>query len=215
MPPEGLIPVEDTVRTLTMGFALRIDESVSKDTMVQMCERISEMFGPGHEFRPLGKRGMLSWVRWPGKLDGVGSSLKEMRLVVHPMRPVEVIGWPADVGEDVMERWRGDESICLRKGWYKTQLVALGDAKGWHIEELEVIREVFRLAGWRVTGLRDIRGLACYSKPRPPRKHLDDRRYVVTEPKSGVVYKDDVKCRASDGQPIRKRRAGGGIKANA
>lgn len=75
------------VRTLTMGFSIRVDEDVSKDTMVQMCGRLSEMFGEGHEFRPLGNKGILNWARWPGKLGNdilATTSLKEMRLMIHP-----------------------------------------------------------------------------------------------------------------------------------
>ena len=187
-----LVMAEDAVRTLTMGFWFRVDESVSKDTMVQMCGRISEMFGDGHEFRPLGNKGILSWRRWPGQLAGIGSSLKEMRLVIHPKRPVATIAWPEDVGEDVLERWQGDESLCLRRGLYKTQLVALGDAKNWRLEELEVIREVFRLAGWRVGGLGDIRGLGLRRR-KAERKRLNDSRYVPTEARAGVLYRDDVR----------------------
>lgn len=211
------IYAEDSVRTLTMGFTFRVDEDVSKDTMVQMCGRISEMFGDGHEFRPLGNKGILSWRRWPGKLEGVGTSLKEMRLAIHPKRPVEAIGWPgADVGEDVLTRWQGDESVCLRRGLYKTILVALGDAGRWQMEELEVIREVFRLAGWRVNGLRDIRGLGSV-KSTKPRKRLYDPRYVPTEVRSDVVYRDDVRCRLKGeetlGRRKKKRGADGDIKA--
>jgi hypothetical protein len=181
------------VRTLTIGFAIRVDEDVSKDTMVQMCERISEMFGDGHEFRPLGNKGLLNWARWPGKLDGIGSSVKEMRLLVHPKRPVASIAWPEDVGEDVLTKWKGDDSLCMRRGLYKTQLVAHGDAKRWHMDELEVLREVFRLAGWRVNGLTDIRNLGSRISKRP-RKHQNDPRYVVTVAKANVEYRDDVRC---------------------
>jgi hypothetical protein len=200
----------DAVRTLTMGFAVRVDEDVSKDTMAQMCERISEMFGEGHEFRPLANRGLLSWARWPGKLDGIGTSIKEMRLIVHPKRPVASIAWPGDVGEDVLVKWKGDDSLCLRRGLYKTQLVAQGDAKRWHLDELEVLREVFRLAGWRVNGLKTLRGLGSVKRSEP-RKNQNDPRYVVTEAKARVVYRDDVRC--SLDEPVCK--AGKDIKGGA
>ncbi len=168
------------VRTLTMGMVLRVDEDVSKDTMVQMCERISEMFGPGHVFKPLGNKGLLSWASWPGKLEGIGTSAKEMRLLTHPWdKTMTSVTWPAEVPEDVLTRWREDESLCFRKGLYKTQLLATGEAGPWRKEELEIIRGVFRLAGWRVTGLNDLRGIGVYTKRKTPRKRIRDRRYDV------------------------------------
>ena len=174
--PEDCCPV----RTLTMGFTIRVDEDVSKDTLVQMCERISEMFGEGHEFRPLGNKGLLNWVRWPGQIVGVGTSLKEMRLLTHPKERMTAITWPSEVPHDVLVRWRDDDSLCMRKGLYKTQLLSYGDAPLWSIEQLEVIRGVFRTAGWRVAGLTSIRGLGKYRPRKTPRKHLDDPRYFVT-----------------------------------
>lgn len=132
------------IRTSTMGFTIRIDEDVSKDTLVRICNRLSEMFGEGHVFKPLERRGLLNWARWPDKLDGVGMSGKEMRLVQHGMGRVPAIAWPKDVGENVLDLWRDDESLCIRKGIYRTQLFAYGEAPCWHKDELELIRGVFR-----------------------------------------------------------------------
>jgi len=109
---------------------------------------------------------------------------------------VEAIAWPSsDVGPDVLERWKDDESVCLRRGLYRTQLVAIGDdVERWNVEDLEVIREVFRLAGWRINGLRDLRGLdAVKLSKRPPRKRVIDHRYMPTVLyRGGVVYRNDV-----------------------
>lgn len=173
---------EDTypVRTLTMGFSIRVDEDATKDTLVQMCERISEMFGEGHLFKPLGNKGLLNWVKWPGQTVGIGSGQKEMRLLVHPHHRVPTIAWPTEVPDDVLVRWRDDDSLCLRRGQYKTQLLSTGDAPLWSMEELEVIRGVFRTAGWRVAGLTSIRGLGRYRPRKTPRKNLKDYRYVTT-----------------------------------
>lgn len=134
------------IRTSTMGFSIRIDEDVSKDTLVQICKRLSEMFGEGHVFKPLEKRGLLNWARWPDKLDGIGMSGKEMRLVQHGKGRVPAIAWPKDVGERVLDQWLDDESLCIRKGIYRTQLFAYGEAPCWHKDELELIRGVFRSA---------------------------------------------------------------------
>jgi hypothetical protein len=69
------------------------------------------------------------------------------------------IGWPEDVDEErVMELWRDDESVALRKGRYRTQLASFGGAPQWRVVELEVIREVMTAAGWRVTGVHSVRG---------------------------------------------------------
>ncbi len=178
-----LVLTEDTcpVRTLTMGFVIRVDEDVSKDTMVQMCNRLSEMFGPGHVFKPLGNKGLLNWASWPGKVEGVGSSVKEMRLLTHPReRRMEAVTWPQEVPGDVLDKWREDESLCFKKGLYKTQVLATGEARPWNKEQLDIIRGVFRLAGWRVSGIKELRGLGGYKPRDKPRKKLKDSRYVVT-----------------------------------
>jgi hypothetical protein len=72
--------------TLTMGFTITVDEDASKGTVVAMCEDMASMLGEGHALRPLGgRKGLLSWHKWPGRVDGVGTGLsgKEMRLLVH------------------------------------------------------------------------------------------------------------------------------------
>ena len=71
---------------LTMGFTITLDEDASKGTVVAMCEDMASMLGEGHALRPLsGRKGLLSWHKWPGRVDGVGTGLsgKEMRLLVH------------------------------------------------------------------------------------------------------------------------------------
>ena len=85
------------------------------------------------------------------------------------------IGWPVDVNEEtVMEDWREDESVGLRKGRYRTQLACFGDAPRWRVYELDVIREVMAGAGWRVTSVWGIRGVKNPTKRgRDPR----DSRY--------------------------------------
>lgn len=187
---------------LTMGFTITLDEDASKGTIVAMCEEMASMLGDGNALRPLGgRKGLLNWWRWPGQVSGVGSGMsgKEMRLVVHPGSPLYTgecvscfrdcfllgrdeagltgtIGWPEDVREEtVMELWREDDSVGLRKGRYRTQLACFGDAPRWRLPELEVIREVMTGAGWRVTGASSIRGL----KPatRIGRNPRDSRYY--------------------------------------
>jgi hypothetical protein len=72
--------------TLTMGFTITLDEDASKGTVVAMCEDMASMLGEGNALRPLGgRKGLLSWHRWPGWVDGVGTRMsgKEMRLLVH------------------------------------------------------------------------------------------------------------------------------------
>ena len=71
-----------------MGFTITLDEDASKGTVVAMCEDMASMLGEGNALRPLGggkKKGLLSWHKWPGRVDGVGTGLsgKEMRLLVH------------------------------------------------------------------------------------------------------------------------------------
>jgi len=190
--------------TLTMGFTITVDEDASKGTVVAMCEDMASMLGEGHALRPLGgRKGLLSWHKWPGRVDGVGTGLsgKEMRLLVHGgslprtglscvsfggesfcLRLLLVffagtIGWAEDVREDrVMEEWRDDESVALRKGRYRTQLASFGGAPRWRPAELEVIREVMQAAGWRVTGLSCLRGLRGESR-RGGGKAGDPRYY--------------------------------------
>lgn len=75
---------------LTMGFTIILDEDVSKAMLVAMCEEMGAMLGEGNALRPLGgRKGLLSWWRWPGRVAGVGTVMngKEMRLVVHPQSP--------------------------------------------------------------------------------------------------------------------------------
>ena len=43
-------------------------------------------------------------ARWPGKLEGIGASVKEMRLLVHPKRPVAAIAWPGDTSSQHSRR---------------------------------------------------------------------------------------------------------------
>ena len=69
---------------------------------------------------------------------------------------------------------------------------------------------MFRLAGWRVNGLKTLRGLGSVKRSEP-RKNQNDPRYVVTEAKARVVYRDDVRC--SLDEP--KCKTGKDIKAKA
>jgi hypothetical protein len=78
--------MSSSTTTLTMGFTITVDEDASKGTVVAMCEDMASMLGEGHALRPLGgRKGLLSWHKWPGRVDGVGTGLsgKEMRLLVH------------------------------------------------------------------------------------------------------------------------------------
>lgn len=73
-----------------------------------------------------------------------------------------------------MEDWREDDSVCLRRGRYRTQLAVYGEAPRWMVYELDVIREVMCGAGWRVTSVWSLRGLKAPSRlGRDPR----DSRY--------------------------------------
>jgi len=146
------------IRTLTMGYSLKLDGDVSKRQIISVCKELSAMFGEGHEFRPLGNNGLLSWSKWPGKLEGVGSSGKELRLMLNYKTSMTAISWP-EVPPNVMQLWEEDDSLGMRRGVYRTQLAAYGEASRWTREELEIVRDVFMSAGWRVGLVSSIRGL--------------------------------------------------------
>ena len=159
MRPERACALDMAVRTLTMGYTIKMDDDVSKLELVNICRELALMFGEGHEFRPLKGKGLLNWTRWPGKVDGVGISSKEMRLMAHTAEANQTVSWP-DVPDNVMELWDDDGSLGIRRGRYRTQLAAYGDAPTWTREELEVIREVFMThGGWRVSRVVSLRGL--------------------------------------------------------
>jgi hypothetical protein len=181
-----------TMVTLTMGYTFRLKEGdVTKGKMVAICREISEMFGPGHEFRPLAGKG-LQWRKWPGKREDDVMSGKEIRLLPPEKNP-EPIAWPRDVPDNVMQvrwffiyfccgvltlydrqLWDEDPSLCLRQGFYQTQLVAYGEVKRWTYPELDRIRDVLMRHGWWVSLTTHLRGLGKASKRtvRP-----DDGRY--------------------------------------
>ena len=70
--------------------------------------------------------------------------------------------------------WEDDPSLCLRQGFYQTQLVAYGEVKRWTYPELDRIRDVLMRHGWWVSQTQHLRGLGKASKRtvRP-----DDGRY--------------------------------------
>lgn len=183
----------DSMVTLTMGHTFRLKEGdVTKGKMVAICKELGEMFGSGHEFRPLAGKG-LQWRRWPGKREDDVMTGKEIRLLPPEKNP-QPIGWPRDVPDNVMQvgpvfknvlsgffltivcwqLWDEDPSLCLRQGFYQTQLVAYGEVKRWTYPELDRIRDVLMRHGWWVSLTEHLRGLGKASKRtvRP-----DDGRY--------------------------------------
>jgi len=108
---------------LTMGYTIRLDRDYSKQEVVAVCRELGEMFGPGNEFRPYAGKGLVEWWRRYGETGEGGKALK---LVMHKRWRVESIAWPREVPENVMELWKDDDSLCVRKGWYRTKLLTYG-----------------------------------------------------------------------------------------
>lgn len=186
----------DEVRTLTMGYTIRLDRDVSKKEMVAVCRELEDMFGPGNEFRPYAGKGLLEWKRRYGETGGGG---KMMKLVMHKRWRVETIAWPKEVPDNVMELWRDDDSLCARQGWYRTQIVAFGRAARWNRSELRLMREVFIRAGWRVSGVGSVRGTGQKYAGKCARRP-DDYRYFeqpLQSASSGWVLKPDGERRAN------------------
>ena len=161
---------EGDVQTLTMGFTIRLDRDVSKGEMVRVCREIGEVLGTGNEVRPSAGKG-LEWARWAGVGGG-----KSLRLAMHKRWRTERVPWPQEVPADVMGVWDGDESVCVREGWYRTQLLSYGGAPRWKRDELEAMRGVMMRNGWRVSGVGSVRGMLKKTAGKAERR-ANDYRY--------------------------------------
>ena len=73
------------VHTMTRGFGMKVEKSITKGQFIDLCKDLEEHFGPGNRFEPLRGKGLL-WADWPGrKPDTLGS--KEMRLTLYRYKP--------------------------------------------------------------------------------------------------------------------------------
>ena len=148
------------VHTMTKGFGMKIEKSLTKGQIVELCKDLEDHFGPGNRFEPLRGKGLL-WADWPGKKqDALGS--KEMRLTLYSYKRVydRHVVWPViEPGVDARKLWEDDPSLAVMKGGYSTQIVAYGDVPGWTGMELELVRECLMHLGIQVSGVKCIRRL--------------------------------------------------------
>jgi hypothetical protein len=166
---------ECQMKTFTMGPSLKVKESISKGRFLELCEEMSLMLGDGHVIQPLRGKGW-GWKEWPGRREGEPGG-KELRLVLHGKVKQFgglVVPWP-EVPGNVMELWRGDASVALRAGVYRTHIVAYGGAKHWNKDEVEAVRVALLKFGVGVSLAYNLRG---YGKFRRGERDPSDRRYV-------------------------------------
>ena len=167
--------VECEMNTFTMGPSLKVRASMSKGKFLELCKEMGLMLGDGHTIQPLRGKGW-GWKEWPGRQEGeVGG--KELRLVLHgKVRQFGglVVPWP-EVPGNVMELWRGDASVALRAGVYRTHMVAYGGATHWNKHEVEALRVALIKFGVEVTLTYNLRG---FDKIKQGGRNPKDGRYV-------------------------------------
>ncbi len=157
--------------TCTGGYKLVAIRDVTRGDFIQMCERLSQLFGEGNEFQPEPiTEGGIIWGKWPGCREGEYKTIRiginhhkfKRRFINECGRKdctVDEDEWPT-ILDDPMIAWKDDDTVLIHesKTPIATFLKAYHGAPTWEKWDLYKIAHVMEEFGLkrksRVPGMK-------------------------------------------------------------